>query len=101
MLSTVHITMTATDMVWPATIAGLFALTNFFSFIVGAETIAGGTAPDALLVLPGLLYEGAATAEFYQIYQLGQAALWLLTLGYVGVLAASMLEESDAEAPWG
>jgi hypothetical protein len=71
----------------------LLALTNFLSFIIGAETIATGTPTRPAVMLPGFVHSGPATAEFLAIYQPAQLVLWVLAMGYTAFVGVVLIDE--------
>jgi len=84
----------------PATFCVVFATTNFVSFIIGAETIAGGTETLVPIMLPGYVYSGRVTQEFLAIYQVAESVLWVVAVIYFLVVIGALLEQSDEVVPW-
>jgi hypothetical protein len=84
----------------PITLVAVLATTNFLSFIIGAETIAGGSQTMLPIRLPGYVYGGRATEQFMTIYNVAESLLWLIALIYIVVTLGAMLEQSDEVVPW-
>jgi hypothetical protein len=81
-----------------ATTLVLLAMTNFVSFIIGGESIATGTPQQPAVLLPGFVFDGAATPEFLAIYRPAQVVLSALAVGYpLFVTLVVLSEKTDRE----
>jgi len=72
-------------------LVGLLVAAFFFGSIVGAEAMAAGQPAFPPMLLPGVIWDGAATQQFVRVYQLTKTALWVCAGGVVAAVAASAL----------
>jgi len=72
-------------------LVGVLVAAFFLGSIVGAEAMAAGEPAFPPMLLPGVIWDGAATQQYLRVYQTTKTALWVCAGGVMAAVVASAL----------